>query len=81
MKEKRDYKLLKGMGYRYEKIDNDTNEKLTFYEFHVDDDPHFQIMTLCCHFGGYPSVHFPSGPNGEQLKPLIILGQDECVFK
>ena len=73
MEEERYCKLLEGMGYKYEKIDKDTNEKLTYYEFHVDDDPQFQIMSLCYHMGGYLFVRFPTGPNGEQLKPLITL--------
>ena len=62
--------LMEELGYRFEK----NNE--TFYEFHVDDHEIFQQKCTHLPYGGYLSIRKP--PN---LKPLLILGQDECIFK
>ena len=58
---------------------NDEGEK--FVEFHIDDNPKFANWTQwpdedSKQFGGCLSVRMPEGS-----KPLIIFGQDECIFK
>ena len=45
-------------------------------EFHVDHHPDFQDLAEELPFGGDLSVRKP--PN---LKPAIVFGQDECIFK
>ncbi len=58
-------------GYEYEK------EEQTYIEFHVDS--HLSFSQRCnteTEFGGYLSVRMP--PN---VKPIIKIGQDECIFK
>jgi hypothetical protein len=46
------------------------------YEYHVDDHPTFGEMANKTRFGGWLSVRKPA-----HLKPIIIFGQDECIFK
>ena len=46
------------------------------YEFHVDDHEIFSVKCSHLPYGGYLSVRMPSG-----AKPLMIVGQDECIFK
>ena len=72
---------LRGMGYKYEIICEKTGKTLTMYKFHVDDDPHFEHMVSSTPFGGHLSVRFPKDDERKLLKPIIIVGQDECIFK
>ena len=62
--------LVSELGYFFEK----NNAK--YYEFHVDDHEIFQ--NACSHlpYGGYLSIRMPL-----DKKPLMLLGQDECIFK
>ena len=65
-------------GTPYEYYDENGNKK---FEFHVDGCPKFAEWSDCPdfdseRFGGCLSVWFPEG-----AKPLIIFGQDECIFK
>ena len=65
-----------GEPYQYT---NDKGEK--YFEFHVDDNIEFAKWTTWPdedseRFGGCLSVRMPEG-----AKPLIIFGQDECIFK
>ena len=62
--------ILNDLGYKFEKAGS------VFYEFHVDDHEIFQQKCQHLLYGGQLSVRFP--PNA---KPLIIFGQDECIFK
>ena len=66
--------ILNGIGYKFNN-ENDNNN--TYIEFHVDDHPSFaHSCYLITSFGGNLSVKFPLGS-----KPIIIFGQDECIFK
>jgi hypothetical protein len=58
-------------GYKY----TDTN-RYNWIEYHVDDHPFFTLIQSELVFGGSLSVRKPT-----HLKPLIIFGQDECIFK
>ena len=58
------------IGYRYEK------DGQTFYEFHVDDHPSFQLACEDLQFGGNLSVRKPSNK-----KPVMMWGQDEAIMK
>ena len=58
------------MGYEYEK----DGEK--FVEYHVDDHIKFQKIGDDLPYGGGLSVRKP-----HDVKPLMILGQDKCIFK
>ena len=49
---------------------------LTFFEFHVDDHPTFHQRCRNLPFGGHLSVR-----KREDEKPLILIGQDESIFK
>ena len=65
-----------GVPYEY----TNTNGEI-YYEFHVDDNIAFMSWTTwpdeeSKKFGGCLSVRKP-----EDLKPIIIFGQDECIFK
>ena len=65
-----------GTPYEYK---NENGE--TFYEFHIDDNLKFASWQdfpdeESRKFGGCLSVRMPEG-----AKPLIIFGQDECIFK
>ena len=62
-------------GFRYNKIDSQ-GAKHTFVEFHVDDSPAFEDFILNTKFGGNISVRKPP-----DVKPLLMFGQDECIFK
>ena len=62
-------------GYKYIKTNN-VGEELTFFEFHVDDSPAFDDFVRKTKFGGNLSVRKPTS-----LKPLMMFGQDECIFK
>ena len=62
--------LQKGMGYRYVK------DKITYYECHVDCHEKFQERCAILPFGGQLSVR--KDPN---KKPIMMLGQDECINK
>jgi hypothetical protein len=65
-------KILKNTGFSYK--DSSDNQMV---EFHVDDLKLFQQeMNEKNGFGGRLSVRFPN-----HLKPLIIIGHDECIFK
>jgi hypothetical protein len=60
--------VLKNTGFRYkDALDNE------WVEFHVDD---FNQSEEIHELGGRLSVRFPTN-----VKPLIILGHDECIFK
>ena len=56
--------------FKYEK------DGFTYYECHVDTHPSFQKKCDHLPFGGNLSVRFPMNE-----KPIIIFGQDECIFK
>ena len=58
------------VGYHYKK------DGVDMVEFHVDDHILFQSRCDSLPYGGNLSVRKP--PN---TKPLMILGQDECIFK
>ena len=62
--------IFSGVGYEYEK------DGTTYIEFHVDDHPSFTERDDLHPFGGNVSVRKPS-----DAKPLLIFGQDECIFK
>ena len=62
--------ILEELGYRFEK----NNE--IFFEYHVDDQEIFQHKCSHLPYGGHLSVRKPP-----HLKPLMLLGQDECIFK
>ena len=54
-----------------------TNNGITMVELHVDQCNSFQdTMNATTRFGGNLSVRKPNGK-----KPVIIFGQDECIFK
>ena len=60
-----------GTGYKYK------DEKgSTYIEFHVDDSQYLTTLGSKTPFGGYLSVRKP-----KDEKPMIIFGQDECIFK
>jgi len=62
----------KEIGYKYNNSDG-----LTMFEFHVDDHESFAThCNLVTIHGGYLSVRKPP-----DSKPLIMIGQDECIFK
>ena len=58
----------------YNFLNQDTNS--TFYEFHVDDHDIFKTLLSDTAYGGHLSVR-----KRLDTKPIIILGQDECIFK
>ena len=62
--------IFSGVGYEYEK------DGTTYIEFHVDDHPSFTERDDLHPFGGNVSVSKPS-----DAKPLLIFGQDKCIFK
>ena len=71
-----EFSIFCGTPYEYE---NAKGEK--YYEFHVDDNQQFTDWKdwpdeESRRFGGCLSVRMPEG-----AKPLIIFGQDECIFK
>ena len=75
-KEERDKLVSNGeldemLGYYY--TDEENKE---MYEFHVDDNILFQTRCDDLPYGGNLSVRKPPG-----TKPLMIIGQDECIFK
>jgi hypothetical protein len=57
--------------YNYAKADG-----TSMMEFHVDDHAHFQKIQSDLMFSASLSVHKPTS-----RKPVIIFGQDECIFK
>ena len=57
-------------GYEYEKDDK------IYYEYHVDDNQIFHDWCSHLPYGGHLSIRMPYN-----TKPLMILGQDECIFK
>ena len=68
--------VFNGIPYEY---NNEAGQK--FYEFHVDDNLNFSTWRSwpdedSKRFGGCLSVRMPIG-----TKPIIIFGQDECIFK
>ena len=69
--------IINGTGFEYK---NSKDENKTYYEFHVDDHPDFSCSSWhnseLAVFGGNLSVRKPT-----DTKPLIIFGQDECIFK
>lgn len=58
-------------GYHYK--DSNNNEMV---EFHVDDSPAFEHMVSTSKFGGNVSVR-----KNQHEKPIMSIGQDECIFK
>ena len=64
-------KVFSWEGYQY----NDQNNK-PFIEFHIDNHPSLSTLAEIHPFGGNLSVCKPSNS-----KPLIILGQDEAIYK
>jgi hypothetical protein len=66
-----DCQLSDTMGYKY------TNEHGDVYvELHVDEHPLFQDESNHLPFGGSLSIR-----KKKEEKPVMILGQDECIFK
>ena len=57
-------------GYEYDQ----NNQK--WYEYHVDDHLDFQERCKDLPFGGRLSVRMP-----KDQEPIMILGQDECIFR
>ena len=68
--EKEDEFFKRSQGYEY------TQNGQTLYEFHVDDHPTFHDRCRHLIFGGHLSVRKRSGE-----KPIIMIGQDESIFK
>ena len=68
--EKEDELFTRDDGFKYKKND------LTYFEFHVDD--HSTFQSKCNHllFGGHLSVRKKQGE-----KTIIMIGQDEAIFK
>ncbi len=64
-----DGELVEEAGFRFEK------EGQTYMELHVDDSPQFQDECNHLPFGGHLSIC-----KGAEEKPMILLGQDECIF-
>ena len=64
-----------GCGYKYI-IKNKDKDDITMVEYHVDDSILFQDKLSNTKFGGNLSVRKPSN-----IKPLLMFGQDECIFK
>ena len=62
--------LVSDLGYFFEK----NNE--SFYEFHVDNHEIFKNACSRLPYGSHLSIRMPPG-----TKSLMILGQDECIFK
>ena len=62
--------IFNGKGYKY--LDANNNQCI---EFHIDDNPKFDAL-ITNSFGGNLSVRKPANQ-----KPLIIFGQDECIYK
>ena len=60
-----------GKGHIYNNEDGNT-----YIEFHVDDSEYLTKLGSNTQFGGYLSVQ-----RQKNQKPLIIFGQDECIFK
>ena len=63
-------KIFSGTGYKYK----DERDE-TYVEFHVNDHPMFTGMGSVHPFGGNLSVCKP-----QSEKPMIFLGQDECIY-
>ena len=63
-------KVISGDGYEYKNEDDKP-----FIEFHVDDYPDFGDVCDLHPFGGNLSVRKP-----QHQKPLIIIGQDKCIY-
>ena len=63
--------IFSGSGYEYT---DDNGEQ--FMEFHVDDHEDFSDIGDTLPFGGGLSVR-----KNPALKPLLIFGQGECIFK
>ena len=70
--EREDALFNRNIGYKYKNGENNP----TLFEFHVDDHPTFQQHCSNLQFGGHLSVR-----KKESEKPLILLGQDESIFK
>jgi hypothetical protein len=62
--------LSEGSGYRFEK------GGVTYMEMHVDDNPVFQEECSNLPYGAHLSVR-----KKKEQKPVMMLGQDECIFK
>jgi hypothetical protein len=58
-------------GYNYV-----NNQGQQMFEFHVDNHVHFQKVLSNLVFGASLLVRKPTS-----TKPLIIFGQDKCIFK
>jgi hypothetical protein len=63
--------LKKEHGFAHQHLDGST-----WYEYHVDDHPDWMTPLQHLPFGGNLSVRKPP-----DVKPLIILGQDEAIFR
>jgi hypothetical protein len=61
-------------GYKYNKDEKEGGG--TYIELHIDDHPSFQRECDNLPYGGHLSVH-----KNPTQKPIMILGQDECMFK
>ena len=74
--EKEDESFSREFGYEYKKQNESINEELTYFEFHIDEHPQFEEECMNYPFGGNLSVRKKT-----HEKPLILIGQDECIFK
>ena len=68
----KEYPVLLKVGYEH--TDKESNEEMV--EYHVDTIPLFQERMENVKFGGNLSVRIEPG-----VRPLIIIGQDEAIFK
>ena len=68
---KKEGEVFCGNGYKYQ-----DNKGATYIKFHVDDSEKCTEIGNNMPFGGYLSVRKPKNE-----KPLIIFGQDECIYK
>jgi len=66
------YPVLLQVGCEY--VNKETDVEMV--EYHVDTIPEFQTRMENVKFGGNLSVRIPPG-----VKPIIIIGQDEVIFK
>ena len=70
--EKRDKEFVRDCAYVY----TDESTGLTMYEVHVDELKNNHPKINNSQFGGFLSVR-----KKECEKPIVMIGQDECVFK
>ena len=74
--ENEDVSFDRKFGYEYKKPNENGDGECTYFEFHIDEHPNFQHICTKYIFGGNLSVR-----KNDDEKPLILIGQDECIFK